>query len=167
MKTLSVFFMSMLITSVLTSCSSGRSVKYTMNDTDRPKWAREDVGFYEDGRDLVFVGIFETKRSSDLNMNAVRKASDMKVWDQVSLKIKSDYAADVGMSLEDLRGDEKFNNTSRVSTQAVMENTGIAGRWYHVIEDQVDDEEFELIQHFSTVRIPRTKFMKLVRANNQ
>ncbi|TNF32082.1 MAG: hypothetical protein EP319_00425, partial [Deltaproteobacteria bacterium] len=67
MKTSLVFLTFLLIT--LSACSSGPSVKYTMDDTERPKWARTNAGFYEEGKDIVFVGIFETRRTSDLNMN--------------------------------------------------------------------------------------------------
>jgi hypothetical protein len=145
------------------SCSSSQRVVSTMNDSSRPSWAREDVGSFEEDDQIHFIGVFEIKKSESLNMNSVKKASEMKAWDEISKKVSTQYESETTLVSTGMNSEEEISEKSKLVTNNILKNTGVSGRWFQVREESINDLEISNVQYFTKISIKRSQFDGLIR----
>jgi len=151
--------------SFLCSCAGGYKTIYTMEEKSRPDWASEDTAYAEESDQLHFIGMYEVEHTKDINMNAVKKASELKAWDEVSKKIMSNFEGDAKLDSGDFTGAGSIQDKSQLVTKSLMKNATMNGRWYRVIEIEKKDEPMQLIQYFTRISIAKRDFKAAQESN--
>ena len=141
----------------LVSCGSAERQVYTMEDKDRPEWATEAQPNKIEANKVSFVGVFKTRKTASTNMNAVMKASKVQAMSQVASLVRSSFNEDTGLSMEGISEPSDIESFSRLVSQATLKNLRTTGRWYEVVEEEINDEDVKSIRYFTKVEISKAK----------
>jgi hypothetical protein len=143
---------------MLGSCASYNTL-YTMDDTSRPNWASEEKASFEDDGKLNFIGVYKVVKTEDLNMNSVKKASELDAWEEVSKEVSNVVYAESEKTSTGLKSEESLNSTTKTITHSLIENAKINGRWYRVIERASDDGMKVMLEYYTKISIDKKDFL--------
>jgi hypothetical protein len=162
-----LILISMLL--VFASCSSSPLKKEvsTMDGISRPDWATEQQGFIQGKEEIHFLGVYEIEKTRNLNMNSVKKASELKGWEEASKKMIVEYENEAIIENQGMESKEELWDRSRLATKALMKNASVSGRWYRVTEEEHNDDTLQKVQYFTKITIKNNDFLKAVKSMNR
>ena len=140
---------------ILTSCASRVKQVYTMDDQERPSWASEATSFLDNGDYYSFIGTYSIQASSSLNLNMVRKASEMKAWEELSKHITGEFNSSSALKSSGLFAEEEIEQRSKFKTQALVHKARVQGRWYQIVKKESETGDYFEIQYYTKLTIKR------------
>ena len=146
----------------LFSCASSYKTLYTMDDESKPSWVTSEKSFEEDDNELYFIGLFETEYNPSMNMNAVRKASELLACAELSKTVRTAVTSNGRLDTIGINTPDKINAFVNQKSKALVNKAHVENRWYKVIEREVNDTKLQYIQYFSRVKIDKKSFMKSI-----
>ena len=161
----------LLVTTILiTACSSNpRKPLYTMDDKSRPTWADSSTPRFEKGKNFNYVGVYETTKTKNTNMNAVKKASELKAWEEISKHVSTQVSQLAGLKTNsdsetnDMSASEELKDNVQQATKSMFNKAHVSGRWYIVYKADENGETVKTVEYFTVIQIHKNDFMKAVK----
>lgn len=156
-----LFLLSMIAFS-LVSCASHFKELYTMDDKAQPQWADEAKVFTQSENLINIVGFITVDKTRKTNMNSVKKASEIKAWEELTKYVNTTGTSEAELKNEtdqdatDMSGKEILSSTTKITSEALMKKARVTDRWYRVVEEELTDgEKVQKVEYFTKLEITK------------